>query len=63
MLRPKDDGSYEAECLMMPNCACTARTRQQALETMQTLVNQALREERVGSMRYEIVYLAVGEAR
>ncbi|HWL89651.1 MAG TPA: hypothetical protein VNO21_27800 [Polyangiaceae bacterium] len=48
---------------MMPNCACTARTRQQALETMQTLVNQALREERVGSMRYEIVYLAVGEAR
>lgn len=59
MLRPRDDGSYEAECLMLPGCACTARTRQQALETMQGLVNKALREEKMSATRYEIVYLAV----
>ena len=59
MLRPREDGSYEAECLMLPGCTCTARTRQQALETMQGLVSQALREEKVRATRYEIVYLAV----
>jgi len=44
---------------MLPGCACTARTRQQALETMQGLVNKALREEKMSATRYEIVYLAV----
>lgn len=61
MLRPKDDGSYEAECLMVPGCACVGRTRQQALEKMQDLVSQALREEKVHATRYEIVYLAVSQ--
>lgn len=59
MLRPREDGSYEAECLMVPGCVCSGRTRQQALDAMQALVRKALREERVPSARYEIVYLAV----
>ena len=62
MLRPKDDGSYEAECLMLPGCTCVARSRQQALEKMQDLLSEALREEKVGATRYEIVYLAVGRS-
>jgi predicted RNase H-like HicB family nuclease len=59
MLRPMEDGSFQAECLMVPGCVCTGRTRQQALEMMQSLIKKAVREERVSPTRYEIVYLAV----
>lgn len=56
LLKQDESGLFVAECLLIPDCRCTGRTRHEVLHTMQTL----LRTKRAaGSMPYEVVHLAV----
>ena len=62
-LRYEANGTVVAYCPLLPDCECTATSRDGALSTMQKLIaraftTSALAEPKKGQ-EYEIVYLAV----
>jgi len=62
-LRYEANGTVAAYCPLLPECHCTATSRDRALDTMQKLIRQAftasaLTEPQKGQ-EYEVVYLAV----
>ncbi len=56
LLKKDESGLFVAECLLVPDCRCTGRTRAEVLHTMQTLLRT---KGATASGPYEVVHLAV----
>lgn len=59
LLKRNADGTYVAECMVLPGCRCFGFTRHEALENIRAVVVSALRTNCVVPDEYEIVHLGM----